>query len=220
MGSNNHFATISKFAPGTPFVEAFGLLTASLLLNGLDGKEGLRIVSITAAHEGDGASTTALNLALSAANTGRRTLLIDSNIRKPALHEPFGVPQAPGLAETLQKKVALKDAVKASKMSNLYLLPAGGPASPSAVLQALMLTNLFEQIRGTYDFAVIDTPPALRYPDALHVARLTNGIILVVPAEGASRRAQIEVRRRLDRVDAKVLGIVLNRINPKEALAL
>jgi len=213
MDATKDFTTVTRFLPGTPFVEAFGLLTASLLLSdGKNGGGGIRAVCVTAANEGDGASTTALNLALTVAGSGRRTLLVDSNIRTPTLHTPFNLPLSPGLAEILMKKAAVKEAVRATKISNLYLLPAGGSSSsPHALLQPALLSALFEQAVGSYDFVIVDTPPALRYPDAMHLARLTNGAILVLPAEGAPRRAELEVRRRLERVDANILGIVLNR---------
>ncbi len=222
MGSNNKFTTIAKYAPGSPFVEAFGLLTANLLLaDGKEGGAGIRSIAIVGAQEGHGVSTTALNLALSVAGTGRRTLLVDANLRTPALHLPFNVPLSPGLAEILEKKATFKDAVRAAKTSSLYLLPAGTPAgSPQALLQPQVLMPLFEQIRSTYDFAVLDTPPALRYADALHLARLADGAIVVLPAEGAARRGEQEVRRRLERVDVNVLGIVVNRMNPREVIAL
>ena len=207
--------TVMKFPS---FQQAFELLTTSLLL---DGKEagGINTLCVIAAREGYGASTTALNLALTVAGTGRRTLLVDANLRAPTLHQALNVPKSPGLAEVVMKKAALKDAVRAAKTSNLYLLPAGESSeSPHAFLQGAALAALFEQVRGSYDFAVVDTPPVLRYPDALHIARVTNGAVLVIPAEGAPRRTEIEVRRRLERADIKVLGIVMNRVHPKDAM--
>ncbi|HEV8339797.1 MAG TPA: CpsD/CapB family tyrosine-protein kinase [bacterium] len=222
MGSNNnHFTTIAKFSPGTPFVEAFGLLAANLVLaDGKNGGTGIHSVAVVGAEEGHGVSTTALNLALMAAATGRRTLLVDANLRSPSLHLPFGLPVGPGLAEMLQKKTVLKDAVKAAKTSNLYVLTGGTlTGSPHALFQSEMLGPIFEQIKATYDFAVLDTPPALRYPDALHLARQADGAIVVLPAEGAGRRAEQEVRRRMERVDVNILGIVLNRMDPREVVA-
>lgn len=219
MSATNGFTTVTKFSPGSPFVEAFGLLTASLLLQ--NGKEGgIRTICVLGAEAGAGVSTTALNLALTVANTGRRTLLIDANLRQPGLHQPFNLPQSPGLGEILVKKAMLKDAVRASKLSHFYMLTAGTvTGSPSAALQPQILGSIFEQVKAGYDFAVVDTAPVLRYADALHIARFTDGAILVLPAEGARRQAEVEVRRRLERVDVSLLGIVLNRISPREAVA-
>lgn len=220
MASPKEFTTITKFPIGTPFQQAFELLTSSLLLH--DGKEGSGIdtVCVTATQLGSGVSTTALNLALTIAGSGRRTLLIDANLRAPTLHQPFNFSLSPGLAEILMKKATFKDAVRATRTSNLYLMPAGAPAgSPQPLLQPALLGPVFEQAKSNYDFAIVDTPPALRYSDATHIARFTNGVILVLPADGAPRRAEIEVRRRLERADVNILGIVINRISLKDAMS-
>src|SRR5688572_9323472 len=123
-GNNAKFATVSRFPSGAPFVEAFGLLSANLLLSNVDGNE-LRTLCLIGAEAGHGVSTTALNLALTIAGAKRRTLLVDANFRTPVLHVAFNVPQAPGFTDVLLKSVLLKDAVRASKASNLYLLPSG-----------------------------------------------------------------------------------------------
>jgi tyrosine-protein kinase Etk/Wzc len=218
MVPDKGFATIARFAPGTPFYQAFEMLTASLML--LDGKEGTGVhaVTVMAAKEGYGASTTALNVALILAGSGRRTLLMDANMRSPALHEPFDLPAGPGLAEVLTRKVAFKDAVRATRTSHLYLLPAGAPElSPHALLQPAAISAAFEQVKGAYEFVVVDTPPALRYPDAFMIARFTTGAVLVLPGDGAPRRFEMEVRRRLERADVNILGIVMNKTSLKDA---
>lgn len=209
--------TIAKFTPGTSFVEAYGLLTASLLLgNGTEA--GTRVICMTAARPGDGTSTTAVNLALTIAGTGHKTLLVDSNFRAPMLHQAFNTAQSPGLAEVLMKKAALVDAIRATKTPHLYLLPAGAlTGSPQVVLQSSVMQPLLAEWKAGFDFVVIDTASALRFPDALHIARAADGTIVVVPAGRAPRRAAMEVRRRLERVGVKIWGIVLNRIDPKEA---
>lgn len=219
MGGNADLATVAKFTPGTSFVEAYGLLTASLLL-GNGAEPSTRVICLTAARPGDGTSTTSLNLALTVAGTGRKTLLVDSNFRTPMLHRPFGATQSPGLTEVLMKKATMSEAIRATKTPQLFLLPAGTPlASPQVALQSNVMRPFFEELRAGFDFVVIDTAPALRFPDALHIARAADGTIVVLPAGRAPRRATIEVRRRLERVGVKILGIVLNRIDPKEAAA-
>ncbi|HWP29342.1 MAG TPA: CpsD/CapB family tyrosine-protein kinase [Chloroflexota bacterium] len=212
------FAIVNQTANGA-FQQAFELLTASLLF--FEGKEAgaLRTLCVVAAQSGYGASTTSLNLALTIASSSRRTLLIDGNLRAPSLHQPFGLQAGPGLAEILMGKALFRDAIKATRTSNLYFLPAGqAPGSPHALLQSAMLAAALEQVRTSYDFAVVDTPPALGYPDALHIARATDGALLVIPAEGAPRRAEVEVRRRLERAGVRILGVVVNRVHPKDAL--
>jgi capsular exopolysaccharide synthesis family protein len=219
MRGNTELATVSRFTSGTSFVEAYGLLTAGLLL-GNGAEPSARVICFTAARPGDGTSTTSLNLALTMAGTGRKTLLVDSNFRAPMLHKLFDAPQSPGLAEILMKETTLHDTIRATRTQHLSFLPAGNLSrSPQGVLQSGIMRSVFEELKGTYEFVIIDTPSALRFPDALHVARAADGAIVVVPAGRAPRGATMEVRRRLERVGVKIFGIVLNRIDPKEVAA-
>jgi len=213
------FTTIAKFQPGVPFVEAYGLLLVSLVL-GQNGNP-VHVVAITTAHEGGGTTTTALNLGMMVARTGRKSLIIDANLRKPDMHTAFGVEQAPGLAEVLAGTKQAGEAVRPTSIPNLSILPAGKPGvPPQALLVPQRLEAIVADLRGKYEFIVVDTPSVLKYPDTLNLARITDGTVLVVPADGSSRRAQQEARRRLERVDARILGAVLNKVSPREVVAL
>lgn len=208
---SNGFVTIASVDQSTPFVEAYGLLLASVLL-GSNGKPP-SIVAVAAAQAGDGCSTTALNLAMMMARTGRPTLVIDANMRKPEMHKGFGVPQSPGLAEVLTRKADLKQAVVPSNALNLSILPAGNADVPGqALLSQATLGEIFKSARERFELIVVDTPPILDYPDALHVCKVVDGVLLVVSTHGASRRDQQEARRLLERVEARILGMVLNRV--------
>ncbi len=211
----NGFVTVASADQGTPFVEAYGLLLVSVLL-GSDGKPP-SVVAVTAARADVGVSTTALNLALMMAKTGRPTALIDANLRNPEMHKAFGLPQAPGLAEVLTGRVEYKTAVTPTQTPNLSLIPSGEAAGPTqALFQQTALSDLFGIMRGRFDLIVIDTPPVLQYPDALHIAKCVDGVLLVVSPQDAFRREQQEARRLLDRVDAHILGSVLNRVPARE----
>jgi succinoglycan biosynthesis transport protein ExoP len=211
MGRMNGFVTIASAAQGTPFVEAYGLLLASVLL-GSNGRPP-SVVAVAGAQAGDGTSTTALNLALMMARTGRPTVIVDANMRAPELHKAFGLPQSPGLAEVLTGKVEFKAAIAPTGVPNLSLVPAGSPEVPAqALLGQPALGDLVGILRGRFDLIVVDTPPLLRYSDALHMAKCADGVLLVVSAQGASRRDQQEVRRLLERVSAPIVGTVLNRV--------
>lgn len=210
----NGFVTIASLDEGTPFVEAYGLLLASVLL-GSNGKPP-SILAVTAARAGDGASTTAVNLALMMARTGRPTAIVDANLRHPELHKAFGLPQSPGLAEVLTGKIEFKSAMAAARIPNLTVLPAGKAGVPTqALLSQAGLCNLFGVLRDRFDLVVVDTPPVLQYPDTLHIGKCVDGVLLVVSGQGASRRDQQEMRRLLDRVEARTLGTVLNRVRSR-----
>lgn len=213
------FVTIASSDQGTPFVEAYGLLLASVLL-GSNGKPP-SLVAVAAAQTGDGVSTTALNLAMMMARTGRPTAIVDANMRDPELHKAFKLSQTPGLAEVLTGKAELKSAAVPTQIPNLSLLPAGKAAVPAqALLSQQALAELFQAMRGRFDLIVVDTPPILQYPDALHIGKCVDGVLLVVSPHGASRRDQQEMRRLFDRVEARILGTVLNRAPTRERSSL
>jgi succinoglycan biosynthesis transport protein ExoP len=207
----NGFVKIASSEQGTAFAEAYGLLLASVLL-GNNGKPP-STVAVAAAQKGDGTSTTALNLALMMARSGRPTILVDANMRDAELHTAFGVQQAPGLAEVLTGKVELKGTLARTSVPNLTLLPAGKPEIPAqALLVPARLADIFAALRDRFDLVVIDTPPLLRFSDGLHVAKAVDGVLVVVPAQNGSRRDQVEAHRLLGRVEARILGTVLNRV--------
>ncbi len=209
--ASNGFVTVSAADQGTPFVESYGLLLASILL-GSNGKPPA-VVAIAAARPGDGVSTTVLNLGMTMARTGRPTAIVDANMREPGLHVAFGLPQSPGLAEVLTGKTELKTAAVPTHIPNLFLVPAGQATSPAtALLSQAGLKDLFDLMRTRFDLVVVDTPAILQYPDTLHIGKSVDGVLQVVSSQGASRRDQQETRQLLDRVGAHVLGTVLNRV--------
>lgn len=215
MKQANGFATIAQFAPGTRFVEAYGLLLVTMVL----GKNGHPpgIVAVTCAAHREGATTTVLNLGMMMALTGRDTLLVDVNLRRPDLHRAFDLPLQPGVAGALVGKASLEQVIHNTQVEHLAVLPAGQPdVPPHALLDSSRLTPLMAALRERYEFVVLDTPPVLLYPDMLNLARVVDGTLIVVPANRTSRRAQQEIRRRLHQVNAQILGAVLNRVRPRE----
>lgn len=209
------FGTIASANQGTPLVEAYGLLLASVLL-GSNGKPP-RVLAISAAQSGDGCSTTAVNLAIMMARTSRPTVLIDANLRDPQLHKAAGVPQAPGLAEMLTGKASMENLGVATSVPHLSLIPSGqmGEMPAQALISHPMLGDLVRAARQRFELVVVDTPPVLQFPDALHIAKVVDGVILVVSPQGTSRRQQQEMRRLLERVEAHIVGTVLNRVRSR-----
>lgn len=206
----NEFMTIASTDQGTAFVEAYGLLLASVLLahNGNPP----RAVAVASAQAGDGCSTTALNLAMMMARTGRPTVIVDANLREPELHKAFGLSHTPGLADVLTGKAELNSVVVATKIPHLSFVPAGRVQIPAqALLVHPALATVFNDLRERFDLVVIDTAPMLSFPDTLHIGKEADGVLLVVSPQGASRREQQEMRRLLERVEARILGTVLNR---------
>src|SRR3990170_1604765 len=166
MGTNR-FTTIAKFQPGVPFVEAYGLLLVSLVL-GQNGNP-VSVVAITSANEGAGTTTTALNLGMMVARTGRKSLIVDANLRKPDMHTAFGFDQAPGIAEVLSGQKQAAEVVRPTNITNLAVLAAGKAAvPPQALLTPQRLGPPGPHPPGGLPFILIPHPPRLPVPDHPH----------------------------------------------------
>lgn len=216
----SRFTTIAKFRAGTPFVEAYGLLLASLTL-GHNGGTSPRTIAVAAANQGTGTTTTVINLGMMIARTGRGCLLIDANWRNPSLHKAFGVPAAPGFAEVIGRSRQSAEVTRETKIPNLSVIPGGKlDVPPHALLDSQRLATTLSELRDKFEFILLDTPAVTRFPDALTLARAVDGVLLVVPSGITSGRAQREAQRRLERVDAKILGAILNRVSRQDLAEL
>lgn len=194
--------------PGSPPAEHLRAVKSRLVR--LFDDEGYRSLLITSPGRGDGKSLTAANLALLlAAEVGRRALLVDADLRKPALHRLFGLPQGPGLGEVAAGRVRWRDALLETPWNGLALLPAGGGAgSPAELLNSPASKAFFADVRSAFDFVVVDAPPVLPVADAAVVASLVDAVLLVVRHEQTPRTAVPAAVEALQKF--RLVGMVLN----------
>ena len=174
--------------------------------------EQLSILAVTAPTAGDGKTTTAINLAGALAQASdARVVLIDADLRRPALHRYLGLGEARrGLADAiLDSTLTLVDVVRPCPPFNLSVLPGGTPSpSPYELLKSPRLGQLFEEARLQYDYVVVDTPPLLPVPDSRIIGKHVDGFLLVVRAHKTPTKLFEEAARVLD--SSKVFGVVFN----------
>jgi capsular exopolysaccharide synthesis family protein len=199
---------------GTPIAEALSMLRTSVLLSGAGGD--LKALLVASAAPAEGKSTVATGLALALAQqsqNGDRVLLVDSDLRRPTLHNAFGLPNRVGLSTVLEGQTDFREACLPSGVSNLTVLPAGpSPRYPSDLL-AMNMGKLLESIRQEFRYAVIDSAPLLICADASILGTMADGVILVARAGETPRDAVSAALRQLRRVRANVLGLVLNHVS-------
>jgi capsular exopolysaccharide synthesis family protein len=176
----------------------------------------LRAVMVTSATSGEGKTTLAGHLAVSLARAGRRTLLVDCDLRRPAAHQLFEQSLQPGLSEVLLKEIELSGAVRpTTAMENLWLLPAG--QWDREVLKALAqegLRQAFDQLRDQFDFIVVDSSPVLAATDSLLVGQHVDAVILSL-LRGVSQVPPVNAAaQRLSSLGIRVLGAVVNGLSP------
>ena len=176
-------------------------------------------VLITSADVAEGKTTLAAQLAGRCANAGLSTLLIDADLRRPALGTLLQVPEGPGLAEVLNGEATLEEAiVVVNQAGGFHLLPAGGDGlDPSRLLQGEQLGQLLARLKDAFDTILIDVPPLLPVPDALLVGRWTDGAVLAVRHDTSRFPLVDRARERLAAVGIPVLGAVVNGVRPTAA---
>jgi capsular exopolysaccharide synthesis family protein len=171
----------------------------------------LRTIQITSPGPGEGKTTTAANLAAVLAETGRRVLLVDMDLRRPRLHEQFGIKNGLGLTSVLIGEAPLsRAAVRIS--DSLFVLPSGPiPPNPSELVGSARAAELIRLTGQEFDLVVIDSPPLLPVTDPLVIARSVDAVVLVAAAGVTTRKQLHRAAELLAQVNAPVEGIALNR---------
>lgn len=171
----------------------------------------LKTVLVASALPGEGKSFVSVNLALVLARQhGRRVLLIDSDLRRPKLHDVLGTPGKPGLADYLSSAAEASSAIQKTPVENLYFMPAGTLApNPSELIGTGGMTKLIRDLAPLFDWIIIDTPPVIPVSDATVMAEACDGVILVLKA--GSTPYDVAQKARDEFRSAPVVGVVLNR---------
>jgi len=175
--------------------------------------EGERALVVTSTVPGEGKTTTAINTAVTMAETGARVLLIDADLRRPHVADAFGLETAAGLTSVLIGRATLEEVVQPIGDTSLDVLTSGPiPPNPSELLGFDAMKALLAQVGRLYDVVIIDSPPLLPVTDAAVLARSTAGALVVVGARVVRRGELDAALATLDQVDARVLGLVLNKV--------
>ncbi len=209
---------ISKREPQAPAVEAYRTLRTHLMLSAAESDRDSEMIMITSPLPGEGKTVTVANLGVVLAQSGRPTILVSADLRRPRLHRFFDLPEAPGLGDVLAKRARLRDAIRPSGVENLWVLTSGD-VDPSHIemLQPVVMRRLAKACQaavGHFDFILIDPPPLLPVADTLGMVPAMDEILLLVDAQKTEEGAVLRSRQLLEQLDANILGGVLNRYEP------
>jgi polysaccharide biosynthesis transport protein len=184
----------------------------TLLLQGRN-KHTIHTLLITSGSEGEGKTTVATHLAASLARVGKRTLLIDGDLRKPSLNLLFGLPQQAGLCELLRSDAKITETITPVQLEGLYLMQAGNcDHAALANLAKDRAQNLFHELQSEFDYIVIDSGPVLGFADSLLLGGYADAAILTVLRDISKLPDVYEARQQLESVGIPVLGAVVGRV--------
>lgn len=179
------------------------------------GRQTLRALLVSSPGEGEGKSTIAVNLAIAAATAGQRVLLVDADLRRPAVHRQFGVANGLGTSSVLTGQESLEGLLVDVGVPNLAVMTAGRRPPNPAELLADGIAHLVGASMGTFDLLVVDGPPVLAVADSLEISRVVEATLLVVAHGLTGRRAVAETGRRLSLVGGNLVGAVINVAPPE-----
>lgn len=204
------------YKPRSPIAETFRKLRTNLEFASVDAP--LKMIIVTSALPSEGKTTISLNLAAIYAQGGKRVAVIDADMRKPMLHRVAGLSNRMGLSDLFRSDMPIKEIMRSPNGNErLYLITSGKlPPNPSELLASMRMGQILENLLNMVDLVIIDTPPMLVAADAQILAARSDGVLIVAepyrtPIE--SLQASVEALRR---VNARVLGVVFNRVPPQD----
>ena len=189
--------------------EYYNSIRTNIQFSGRD----LKVITLTSAQSGEGKSTTSVNLAISFARAGFRTLLIDADTRNSVMSGTFKSNERyQGLTSFLSGNAELSDVICDTSIDNLMIIPAGQvPPNPTSLIQNDNFKSMIETVRGLYDYVIIDTPPLGLVIDAAILAHHSDASLLVVKAGADKRRTVTKLKEQLEQSGAVFLGVILNK---------
>lgn len=201
--------------PRSSLAEAYRQLRTSILLS--TAGHAPKSLLITSSLPSEGKTTTAVNTAISLAQTGAKVLVIDADMRRPRLHSVFGVSNAEGLSSILSSEMQanqILEIIQYDEDSKLNLLPSGPiPPNPAELIGSEQMANLLKTMQNHFTHVVVDSPPIASFTDGVLVASMVDGVILVVHSGKSSRQVVRRSRQLLQDIGAKIFGVVLNNVN-------
>jgi capsular exopolysaccharide synthesis family protein len=204
---------IVRDQPGSPISATYQMIQANLKFLSSDKK--LKTIVISSSVPKEGKSEVAANLAAALAQVGRRTLLIDADLRHPSQHHIWGLNNTAGLSNLLVGQIEEYQAIQRA-MDNLYVLPAGAiPPNPVPLLDSKRIATLLSSFSQVFDFIIFDTPPLAGTPDAAVLGNIADGVLLVVRPNVVNGASAAAAKEFLAQTHQNVLGMVINGVNVK-----
>jgi len=197
--------------PRSPVAECLRTIRTNLMFRSKNRDLGRLLIA--SANPREGKSFLSANLAAIIAMAGARVLILDADLRRPAIHKRYGIPNEPGLVDVLLGEAPVHEAIRPSHVPGVDILPAGAtPPNPSELLSPQAMTELMDSL-PEYDVILIDSPPVNVVADALVLASLVDGVILVVESGRSSNAILQNCAARLRTVNQLLLGAIVNKLN-------
>ena len=214
-GAEPHSAALVLSHPPLSLVaESYRFLQTSILLS--QAEEPPRVVLFASGWRDEGKTATAINTAIVFAQMEARVVVIDADLRRSSCHNILGVEKEPGLTELLTGQTILEEVIKPTMTDNLFLITSGTvPPDPAKLVGSRKMHEILTRLREQFDYIFIDSPPLIAVSDGVRLSTMVDGVVLVVNGQETTRDVLKDACSRLQYAQAKVLGVVLNRVDLK-----
>lgn len=207
---------ISLHLPRSRPAEAYRSVRTAVCFSAIGSEH--RVIQVTSPAAGDGKSTLTMNFAVSLAQSGKRTVIIESDFRRPKVHKLTGVSNKVGVVDVLRGDAEVADAIQQTELDGFYVMSCGSrPRNPSELITRPEYEELLEVLREKFDYVIIDTPPVLVVTDPCSVAPRVDGVILCVRLSKHTRDFGRRALEQLRDVGANMTGIVINGVEETDA---
>ena len=202
---------ITIIAPKSTASESYRGIRTSLLLSSAD--KAPQVILVCSSGPQEGKTITAANIAVAMAQAGGKVLVLDCDLRRPKLHKLFGTDRDKGISNILAGSCSMDETIFHTRVPNVDIIPSGPiPPNPSEILISHHMKELIEQARTRYERIIIDSPPVTAVTDAVIIASLVDGVVMVIRANDTHREMIKNGISQLQSVNANILGAVLNSV--------
>jgi non-specific protein-tyrosine kinase len=216
-GSLNGTGLVMMQAPRSAAAEAYRTLSTNIQFSSLD--RDVKTLLVTSVGQDEGKSIVLANLAITMAESGRKVVMVDCDLRRPSLHEVFGVSEQPGLTSMVLNE-EMQPPLRSTSVANVSLLPSGPlPPNPAELISSERFTRVLGAIGAEADVVLIDAPPIAAVADATILAARVDGVLLVVDSGRTRRDTARRATEQLQRVGARLLGAVLTNVKAEREQA-
>ncbi|WP_163194450.1 CpsD/CapB family tyrosine-protein kinase [Clostridium thermarum] len=200
--------------PKSRAAEAFRTLRTNLQFSNLDAS--VKSIVVTSSGPSEGKSTILINLAITIAQSGKKVIIVDCDLRKSTVHKKLGLPNSEGLTNLLIQDKKFEELILPTNVPNLFVLTSGPtPPNPAELLGTKKMKALLSELNKVFDMVLIDAPPVIAVTDAQILSTLVDGTMIVTSYGTTEKFGLAKTKELLDKVGAKILGVVINKVPEK-----
>jgi capsular exopolysaccharide synthesis family protein len=205
---------ITHLDPKSAISESFRNLRSNVHYTNID-KE-VKLIQVTSSVQGEGKSTITANYAVTVAQSGKKVLIVDCDLRRPQIHKIFNVSNTNGLSNVLVGDNQMDKNIKDTKVPNLFILTSGPiPPNPSEMLDSKRMKELILSLKDHFDMILLDSPPIMPVTDGLILSQIVDGTIVIVSLGSTEKDAFKKTMLSLENIGANILGTVINKASSK-----